>query len=489
LDWGLYLRISKIAKDAEPAADSGDRETSIERQNDRLCELAEDYEGNVVGYWRDPDRSAYKRKVFRRDFHRFVDAARRGEFQVMGVAAVDRFTRQGREIEAVIDMVIETRLERLWMVTDTDEVYDLTDEQDQQRLRERTVQAQAESARTSRRVKRTTRKHAENGRPHPGGRRPYGHEWRRENRKVAWLVVVEPEATVIREAARRVVNGETMRSIATSLNDRDIPTAMGKRWSGASLRSVLDKPRLAGYRERDGVLYTANGDGVGGIEPILTPTEWEQLSATLRNPAHTRREVRTAKHLLTGLMRCGVCGGRMSAGYAQGGRRTYQCSGKSGAAAKACVNVSADRIEPLIEQAWVEAFDGPEAAETATAAAAAREQVDHEAVEAEITELLRRIKVAQHDCYVTNELTKAEFSDIRRELTAMVDELRRSIRRDARAERIAEVKGNAQAEWDDSTLEERRVLLSLVIDHITIDRRTRAAGTFDPSRVSITLRS
>ena len=64
---------------------------------------------------------------------------------------------------------------------------------------------------------------------------------------------IEPaEAEAIKEAASRVLRGESIRSIAFDFNDRGIKPVAGGRWAGSTLRRMLISPRIAGLREHNG---------------------------------------------------------------------------------------------------------------------------------------------------------------------------------------------------------------------------------------------
>lgn len=65
------------------------------------------------------------------------------------------------------------------------------------------------------------------------------------------LVIVQEEAEIIRDifAARR--DGDSLRSIASMLNDRDISAPNGGRWYASTVRYVLSNETYFGYRTYD----------------------------------------------------------------------------------------------------------------------------------------------------------------------------------------------------------------------------------------------
>ncbi|GGN98144.1 recombinase family protein [Microbispora bryophytorum] len=75
-----------------------------------------------------------------------------------------------------------------------------------------------------------------------GGMRPYGNA---EDR----ITVIAEEADVIREAARRVLAGESLASVCKDFQRRDVKTPSGRHWVPTTLRRLLASARISGRRE------------------------------------------------------------------------------------------------------------------------------------------------------------------------------------------------------------------------------------------------
>ena len=60
-----------------------------------------------------------------------------------------------------------------------------------------------------------------------------------------WTQIIEPEAVLIREAARRFLDGETIHAIVRDWNAREISPTSGV-WTVVKLSKLLRSPRLAG---------------------------------------------------------------------------------------------------------------------------------------------------------------------------------------------------------------------------------------------------
>jgi len=135
------------------------------------------------------------------------------------------------------------------------------------------------------------------GRQH--GRVPYGYSLVFNNATgLHDRVLDEKRAPILQDAARRVLAGESLRSIEADLIARGVWKARGQ------LRKRLLNPTYAGFRTSRGEIVKQ-----GKWPPIFTPEEFQELSALLRSDQHTVSHRGTEpKHLLTGIAVCGVCG-------------------------------------------------------------------------------------------------------------------------------------------------------------------------------------
>ena len=113
--------------------------------------------------------------------------------------------------------------------------------------------------------------------------------------------IIEEEATILREVARRLLNGESMRSSVADLRRRGVPTSANKSWTENSLKRVLVNPRLAGLKTERGKLVEA------AWEPILDLPTHKSLVALLDDPARKQKPgSKDPKYLLSGgFLACG----------------------------------------------------------------------------------------------------------------------------------------------------------------------------------------
>lgn len=146
-------------------------------------------------------------------------------------------------------------------------------------------------------------------------------------------------APVVRDLYGRWLAGESFRRLALWLQPR-FPTRTGVPWHPTVVRYLLDNPWHAGY-----VVY--RGDvRRGAHEPIIGADLWEQYQAARRDSRRVGRHA-TSAYLLSGLVRCGVCGHAMT-GHPGGGQPLYQCAHARAVAGHTHRGVSARWLEGVV---------------------------------------------------------------------------------------------------------------------------------------------
>lgn len=164
--------------------------------------------------------------------------------------------------------------------------------------------AKYESAHKSRRVSRKHEELALNGKPH-GGRRRFGYE-------AGMARIRESEAKVVRDVVARLLAGESLHSLAESLNAKgvDTPDAARRRakglepakWTGSNLGTLLKRPHLAGIRVHKGQQHP------GEWPAIIDRATHEQVLLVLGDPTRRTSYTNARKYLLAGLATCYTCG-------------------------------------------------------------------------------------------------------------------------------------------------------------------------------------
>ncbi|WP_434317504.1 recombinase family protein [Leifsonia sp. P73] len=319
-----YLRVSKDRSQTGKSPDQQHQEnvSSVQRQGWQL---------HTDAPYRDTDRSAsrYATKV-REDFKRLIADLEADTFDA-DILAIWESSRGSRRVGEWVDLVdlCKERGVRIWVTTHS-RLYDPANARDRRSLLEDAVDAEYESDKTSERIRRNVRAAAEKGKPH--GKNVYGY-LRVYDARTRELIRVEehPEqGPIVKEAAARVLAGESFYGIAKDFNERGIPSRRPTRvehrarygWTPPAVKQMLSMAAYAGKREYRGEIV---GDA---IWPALIPYEsWQKLQSVMSPPERRRTNDWPAKHLLAGIAVCGVCGGPMRVGKQNAGSRKLDADG------------------------------------------------------------------------------------------------------------------------------------------------------------------
>lgn len=291
----IYCRISR---------DPEGLRAGVERQEEDCRALAKRQGLTVVDVFTDNDTSAstLKRKA-RPAYDAMLHGARTGQFQTIIAYSNSRLTRRLMELEDLIRLHEKHGTIITTVVSGTD---DLSTADGRMVARIKASVDSAEAERTSERLRRAMEQRAARGAPWQGPR-VFGWE---SDRVTAHPV----EAPLIREAARRILDGSSLNSIAAEWRAAGIKTAPGGQWTHTAVGRILRKPRLAGIQTRHGEIML-DGTGqpiIGQWEPIMDRDEFDRLQVALQRRSrqggtfHGHR-----KYLLSGIVRCGVCGARL----------------------------------------------------------------------------------------------------------------------------------------------------------------------------------
>lgn len=171
------------------------------------------------------------------------------------------------------------------------------------------------------------------------GKAPYGFRPIREvidgRAKVIRWEIEDTEAEIIREMAR-LSSEENLgfKAISDNLNDRGLRRE-SRHWVPSSIQQILRNPVIKGlmvYGRNQKEDHPAQEliEVPGVFPPILTNEEWDTLQQRMDiRKGAPRGSVHKSNYLLSGIARCGHCGGPMTGktGGAYKGRvyRSYQC--------------------------------------------------------------------------------------------------------------------------------------------------------------------
>ncbi|GAB2540888.1 hypothetical protein GCM10027167_52280 [Nocardia heshunensis] len=399
-----------------------------------------------------------------------------------GVVVFDmaRFSRRPIEGERLI-----LAAERGLVVLDSEGEYDLSTANGRKTFRDQLNAAAYESDRLSTRVKRGKRVKAARGESNHT-HRPFGYE-------PDGVTVRESEAVVLREMVARLLAGESMKRIATDLNERGLTTSVGAKWSGEKLKRVVANPRNGGF-------VAHLGEIVGRLPgtPLIGESDWERLTATFA--ARGRGRPTTADYVCSGLVYCGRCGRGLTgmsqphrAPYPDGSlRRRYWCQKRM--TGGGCNKVSVDmlQLDTAIGGLVVTILSDPRHAEAVSAAAVAlaakRKPIADELAEAEELAEVLSGRLGRGDMSVDRYDAAIGPLDRRiAELTAKRDALDAAREIDDSEEARAESVEVWTARWDAANVGEKRAMFKRALrgKRVEIMPATTRGPRFDRERIKV----
>jgi DNA invertase Pin-like site-specific DNA recombinase len=439
--------------------------------------------GKVVQTYSDI-ASAYNEKAKRPEFENALEDLKAGRIDGIAVWKIDRLVRRVSQYQRVID-TLRTSGGRLLSMIEGIDTADPSRKFVNGLLLDLLVRlAEMESDSTSERIVLMQQDLLRQGRRNGGGTRPFGHS-------LDWYAIVPEEAEAIRDAARRVLEGEGVYSIVQDWNANGPRPVKATLWTTQVLKGILIQPRLVAKREGydDGELIDLEG-----VPPILDEATWERVCAVLGEARPLAPKVR---HLLSGLAHCGRCerplrGGRGSS--VRGSKGLYVCPPKSaGIGACGSLSVMADPVNERVEEKVIEWLSGRGHVEVLLARYA--DSPESEAKTLRIAELNDGI-VDLARALKERKIKYAVYSKLHDEAIEERQRLQRQVAvpREASALKEALAFEDVAKEWESRSLEWRRAIIKLCTSRIVVEPVGKTAGaqkgrsgfSLDPERVRVT---
>lgn len=291
----LYVRIS---------SDREGLELGVTRQEEDCRALATRLGLEQVTVFKDNDVSASTRSTKRRPaYDDMLRRTRDGEFSAIIAYSNSRLTRKPRETEDLIELAEKHRV-RIHTVVSGQYNLDTADG----RAIARTLAAwdAAEAERTAERVARAAKQRAKDGHYHGGTNPPFGYQVVREEGHRSRLIPEPEHVTLLREAADRLLSGDSLYGVCNDWEARGIHTRAGSHWRSKTLRNALLNRAILGETSA----------GVQGWEPVMDETTFNRVGQLLSDPSrmtfHATPETYGGKRTMGGgLTVCGLCGERL----------------------------------------------------------------------------------------------------------------------------------------------------------------------------------
>uniref|UniRef100_A0AAU3GZW2 Recombinase family protein n=1 Tax=Streptomyces sp. NBC_01401 TaxID=2903854 RepID=A0AAU3GZW2_9ACTN len=494
---GAYVRSSGDEKDQSGKF----TRISVSRQIVDCRRRATELGWAIVRTYEDNNLTAADEQVVRPAFEEMLKDLEGGVIEGVVCSHVDRLVRL--ETDAVRVMHLFHAHPQLVAAAGFGEM-DLRTDDGRRVFMEHADVGAAEVAAVRRRVMRAQQDAAVEGRAH-NGKRPFG--WRRDNK------TLDPfEAGLIRKAVVEVVRGKTIAAVRREWIAAGVrPTAEGRGpLRDKSVKDRILNPRICGYRVHlpaadrrrttnfwspDHVLYDGERPVQGEWEAIVTPEEWLAVVAVLEERRDKARAARVAsggysrshaKYLLSGIARCGDCGGPLYGKIDYEARRQgrdtfrYQCIAREGGCGR--LKRVGPQLDQLVESAFLMTLKrGSLASDVAVGVDAGMEASERvTGIREEIQAVMARCKAGAPK-RISVAMAMDLISDLERELAALTYERRKAAV--LNAERLSESSVTLD-EWSAYDVGAKRDRMRRGIRTVVVNRTGRGKR-FDPSAVEI----
>jgi DNA invertase Pin-like site-specific DNA recombinase len=267
----------------------------------------------------------------------------------------------------------------------------------------------------------------------------------------------EEEAELLREAARRLVDGGNLSQVIEDWNARGLVPLRGQAWRVTSLRRMLLNPRA---------------------EEIVGADDFRELARIFDNRNGRRQQLgRPADHLLSGILRCGreECGQPLYAAHKTGKtgvpQLVYRCKKASGSGGRfagcGSTQVSLARADAWATEAFIAAVVSPHFAD---ALAKRQAELLADDMTADLLDDMRReideLELVMPTRFGTPEM-KHRHDDLQRQVREATGRLMAQPELQALID-LPKSEAALREAWDDWSVAERRAWLRRVLHHITV---------------------
>ncbi|MGP5116184.1 recombinase family protein [Corynebacterium casei] len=324
MSYALYCRISR---------DLTGEGTGVVRQEAECRKFAADNNIPIAKAFIDNDTSAFHGTP-RPAFTAMMNELKAGKYEGIICWHTDRLYRRARDLEEIVDLVEGTNIQ-----VRTVKAGDLDLNNATGRLVARMV-ASVSNYEVDHMIERQKLSHSSRAGEgvYRGGGMPYGY---RLGNEPGTLQVDAEQSEIVREAAKRILAGESILSIVKSFNERGLKTQTGKHWRTSTVRRMMSNATVAGLSAYQGEIV-----GKGKWEAIISESDWRTVNAILADPKRRTNQGNVKTWQGSGVYLCGRCGGRMGTAKSRrkiGTNRSYRC--------RECFGVSraVDDVDQMID--------------------------------------------------------------------------------------------------------------------------------------------
>ena len=451
----------RVAVYARVSLDRDGDARTIERQLDSCRQYVENRGHEVVVEFVDRNASAYNRRVERPQFERMRTGLRNGWFDAVCVWKLDRLARR---VTTAFLIAAELQAAGAILMCVEDQV-DTSTGMGQAIFGLMVAMAENEAESIGKRVKAARAQEAALGKPSTGGRRCFGYT-------PGFKEQVPEEVALGRRAVSLVLHGSNAPAVVKMLNDEGMLTTEGNPWCIRTLTRWLYSPTIAGLRVYEGRQI------VGIWDPIITIHERERLLIRAGSMRHNGLLPPQRRWMLSGLVRCGVCGEEMRVLCID--PPSYRCR-SSPKSCRGRVEVTLHNLHALVETELFHFL-------STMRLQPVRSDDSPEAFTKQVKRNRRRLEDLKTTRFVLDEITNEEWAVTRHQLSERIDTARLA-RAVAECERTGTLlpgrRDQLEAWWERANTVQKRTTCVHAFSSIVVGQRTVRTSGFDVDRIAL----
>ena len=317
-----------------------------------------------------------------------------------------------------------------------------------------------------------------------GGSPVIGYDADIENKK---LVVNEPEAEIVRHIFERYPELGSAKKLAAELNGKGFVTKQwtsvkgrphgGKPWNTANIYRTLNNPLYIGRVTHHNKTFP------GEHKAIISRKKWDTVHQLFKAGGLGKKRNRIPKKLdapLSGLIRCGHCGGAMTPTYSTKNKRRYTyffCQKDSKRAVSVCPikRIPGGDIQKVVLQQLSAVFKAPTIMARTIMNAREAELKERNILLAEKAELEAKIKNAREKMLTSDNSDATEKSELIENATALARECNQVADKLAKLEKasitesdVTHALANIESLWEMLFPAEQYRMMHLMVNSVSI---------------------
>lgn len=392
----------------------------------------------------------------------------KGEISTVVVYKLDRLSRKQKDVLFLLEDVFEANGVSFKSAT---EPFDTSTPLGKAMLGILAVFAQLERDTIVERVTSGRRRRVRTGKWY-GGRVPFGYRWNAEDEV---LEIVPEQAELVKKVFSMYLQGNSYLSIADWLAARTKDRVIDH----SVIRDMLQRPVYTGHFNNAGVLVRGNH------EAIIDMETFERVQKEIQRRKEGRAPL--GNYLLSGLLKCGVCGGPVIHVIARGGKNNrikyhyYACKAQHVRRKDRDNDCSLgyhpmEKIDEWVAERIKQMSLNPQEVEKELARQSTGQNENEEIIE-HLEKALEEVNRKLERWYDAFEQGALDPAQLKRRVDALEEEKKAILARldeiddlpcENNIDDLINMVATIGEAWDDMTFDEQKTVLRAVVDHIIL---------------------